>query len=816
MAADFTSAVQSPLLKDCVFEFNTAEEGGGVWMHTANPRFVDCTIRNNSASEAGGGVHIINSSATFTRCDIVGNISGTGDGMFTNGAGGGLFAHRSTVIFRGGRISGNSSTYGGGGVQHAGDWSVRSILRLEDVEIADNTVRRHPIYPTPTIGGGVNTEENATTSILRSRILRNRAENGGGLGVSLGRYDIVDSTIRENQATTGAGGGIAGRTSVFATPAKPASIVTLTRSIVGDNTAPMAGGIASLGDVPSQQGATLRLTESVVSGNQSQSYGGGILASATFLTLVNSLVINNTVSGAGFAHGGGIFLTTYSWAAIDTTTIAHNTAAGLGGGLFVNSEGNAIEMSSSQVYGNAALATGGGLFIGGGTTGIVHGNILADNAGVQSNAQVVEDGGACSSVTYPNNLITALASDGCPSLPSRMPGTDSSSKPRFVTFLVVPRSGIAPTLAWSAARATSVTIAGVATFAESTGLTDVAPAASTTYTLTATASDADGGAYGPVSVRAVVRPPALGTGAVDGDLDGDGQAELVVYRPSAGDWFHWNVTQAAGQFSCGIFCGEPTGNPSPAMGDFDGDGRADAVWFTPSTGNWHVVHATNFGTFDVLWGNAADRLVPADYDGDGRTDIAVFRPSDGVWYLRLSSTGATPSYAWGNAADIPVPADYDGDGRADSRRVPAVGRHVVGVFAGHRGRYRLLLGRIRRPSRARRLRWRRPHRRRCLQAERRRLVFLVLGHGNDGCVRLGKLDRHSRAGRLQRRRACGPGRVQGRHVVRVVLGHLGHRLVRVGRRDRRSDPQAMRRFILTIALLMVPLPASARAHATVA
>ena len=52
---------------------------------------------------------------------------------------------------------------------------------------------------------------------------------------------------------------------------------------------------------------------------------------------------------------------------------------------------------------------------------------------------------------------------GCGSISSRAPGVNSNP-PRFAHFLVVPTTSAPATLAWSVARATSVTIAGVGTF----------------------------------------------------------------------------------------------------------------------------------------------------------------------------------------------------------------------------------------------------------------------------------------------------------------------------------------------------------------
>jgi hypothetical protein len=115
-------------------------------------------------------------------------------------------------------------------------------------------------------------------------------------------------------------------------------------------------------------------------------------------------------------------------------------------------------------------------------------------------------------------------------------------------------------------------------------------------------------------------------------------------------------------------------NPVPCGApDYDGDGRADVAVYRPTTGDWFIVQSGSSGTFtSLLWGapSAGDIPVPADYDGDGITDVAVYRQATGEWFIRRSfdltllqvSFGAPSSAGVG---DTPVPADYDGDGLAD-------------------------------------------------------------------------------------------------------------------------------------------------------
>ena len=97
--------------------------------------------------------------------------------------------------------------------------------------------------------------------------------------------------------------------------------------------------------------------------------------------------------------------------------------------------------------------------------------------------------------------------------------------------------------------------------------------------------------------------------------------------------------------------------------DYDGDGSADVSVFRPSNGIWYLDRSTQ-GFYATQWGTSTDKITPADFDGDGRTDLAVFR--DGTWYLRTSFFASPEPIQFGSAGDIPVPGDYgDTDGRAE-------------------------------------------------------------------------------------------------------------------------------------------------------
>ena len=173
------------------------------------------------------------------------------------------------------------------------------------------------------------------------------------------------------------------------------------------------------------------------------------------------------------------------------------------------------------------------------------------------------------------------------------------------------------------------------------------------------------------SSNSTFRPEQFGsTGDVPtvvGDWDGDGRADVAVYRggatAGAQSFFFYRPSASPGVDFRVLYWG--TNGDQAVRGDFDGDGRQDAAIFRPSNALWYVMQSSNGQPLYQSWGLATDKRVSADYDGDGRTDFAVFRPSDGIWYILNSATGTRTSRPWGNNTDALTPADYNGDGKAD-------------------------------------------------------------------------------------------------------------------------------------------------------
>jgi hypothetical protein len=101
-------------IERCVFRQDTADVGGGAYVHHSSPRISECTMSANVATSMGGGIACEDDADPgFDDCAIIGNRSG--------GGGGGVWCYLgSDATLRRCAITGNAAASQGGGLHAFG------------------------------------------------------------------------------------------------------------------------------------------------------------------------------------------------------------------------------------------------------------------------------------------------------------------------------------------------------------------------------------------------------------------------------------------------------------------------------------------------------------------------------------------------------------------------------------------------------------------------------------------------------------------------------------------------------------------------
>jgi predicted outer membrane repeat protein len=311
--------------------------------------------------------NVTDSTSTLHNVEIVGlTIKG---GAAGSGVGGGILSAENLTL-RGVTLSGNSALTGGG-VDSAGD------LKVIDSKFENNEAKwggglfvRFTAGTAPVAITGSSFDDNAA---IASSSYTNSG-SGGGLYVqyhaSSRPVTVRDSTFSLNTANAGAGAS-------FEWNAAP---IALYRTTFEDNTAATSGGglYSSAND--------FTIADSLFDSNEATWGAGAFIWGGTENDIIRSTFQNNEATNdyslTGGGGGGGLYLTGGSSShpiRITNSTIATNSATGLGGGVAVDYLAHVTLLNDTLTLNENATAAA--IYNGGGTLTLKN-TIVADNDGI--------------------------------------------------------------------------------------------------------------------------------------------------------------------------------------------------------------------------------------------------------------------------------------------------------------------------------------------------------------------------------------------------------------------------------------------------
>ncbi|AEF81949.1 fibronectin type III domain-containing protein [Leadbettera azotonutricia] len=207
-----------------------------------------------------------------------------------------------SFTMEGGTISGNSSSYSGGGVYSSGSFTMKGGTISGNSSSFSSSSSSYG-------GGSVYVSSNGSFTMKGGTISGNSSSHGGGVYVtSNGSFTMEGGTISGNSSSYEGGG-------VYVT---------------SDGSFTMGGG--------------------TISGNSSSSYGGGgvyIYSNGSF-TLKGGTIRENTAS----SRGGGVYVYSSGSFTMEGGTISGNSSSYEGGGVCVSSDGSFTKSGTSIIYGD--------------------------------------------------------------------------------------------------------------------------------------------------------------------------------------------------------------------------------------------------------------------------------------------------------------------------------------------------------------------------------------------------------------------------------------------------------------------------------
>ncbi|MEX1003122.1 MAG: T9SS type A sorting domain-containing protein [Crocinitomicaceae bacterium] len=379
-------------------------------------------IINGFDTSQGGGInaYILTVNNSVIRDNIV---SGS-----ANVVGGGIYAYNLTinnsVISENTAISSGSSANGGG--------MFSNYLTIVNSSITGNVANSVPSTDVANGGGFKASNVTIDNAIITGNLASGNLSYGGGCYVS-GNLNMINSTVTDNTVSSGTSGANGG--GIYAYASSGSTTLIINNSTFTGNTATSSDFTAYGGAIYARSNSTgssaystMQISYSTIKANtisntatnSNVAAGAGIYADDIYLTLDNTVVLENIASSPLSAIGGGIYATTsnspspsFSGLLLKNSVLNGNSTTSpttcSGGGIYVISKSisNTSSLSTfdftidnSKVSDNSASSTSGTAYGGG-----IYANSTASQSSYNSKINAV-----INNSTISNNIATSPTS----------------------------------------------------------------------------------------------------------------------------------------------------------------------------------------------------------------------------------------------------------------------------------------------------------------------------------------------------------------------------------------------------------------------
>ena len=358
-------------LTENIFQNNTAENGGALYMHRNNILILTHnTLQNNVATLIGAGLYVeTNNTLVFTENVFENNLAKYAGGalcvvqentlILTQNVfqqsmaglnGGTLYVHTNNTLTLTGNTFQNNSANASGGVLHVVTNNTLILMRNTFQNSSANLgggvlyVGTHNVLTlsentfqnsSANIGGGVIYVQTNNTLTLTGNAFQNNTANSAGGALTIYTYNVLnllENTFWKNLAVEDGGAIVANKN----------NILTITQCMFQDNSANHAGGALTV-----IEDTTLILKYNTFLNNSAD--GGGAL----FADSSTIVVTENTFQHNSANNGGAIYIGINSTIIIMKSTFQNNYAD-LSGGCLESFENNTIALTENTFLYNVA------------------------------------------------------------------------------------------------------------------------------------------------------------------------------------------------------------------------------------------------------------------------------------------------------------------------------------------------------------------------------------------------------------------------------------------------------------------------------